>query len=95
MNMIVLPYLVDFALGRAGEGHAVVLELDDCCRRFLGHVVDSILLEVKKLNEAPCSSDIPHPSLRSPLAFRRPCIVHARISVLSRSHIHITITSHS
>ena len=48
MNMIMLPYLVDFALGRAGEGHAVVLELDDGCRRFLGHVVDGILLESEK-----------------------------------------------
>ena len=53
--MIMLPYLVDFALGRAGEGHAVVLELDDGCRRFLGHVVDGILLEVEKFNETPCS----------------------------------------
>ena len=54
MNMILFAYLVDLALGRAGEGHAVVLELDDGCRRFLGHVVDGILLQRGKFNAAPC-----------------------------------------
>ena len=60
MNMIVLPYLVDFALGRTGEGHAVVLELDDGCRRFLGHVVDGILLKSENDTiDTQCSSDVP------------------------------------
>jgi len=36
--------LVDLALVRAREGHAVVLELDDGARRLLAHVVDRVLV---------------------------------------------------
>ena len=35
--------LVDLALGRAGEGHAVVLQLDDGGRGLFRHVVDGVL----------------------------------------------------
>ena len=36
--------LIDLAVVRAGERHAVVLQLDDCLRCNLAHVVDGILV---------------------------------------------------
>ena len=45
--------LVDLALGRPAEGHAVVLQLDDGGGSLPGHVVDGVLCE-----KIPRSHDI-------------------------------------
>lgn len=36
--------LVDLAIGCAGEGHAIVLQLDDSLGCLAGHVVDGVLV---------------------------------------------------